>query len=250
MFSRLAFNKRPEFFQHPRPASRVVFAGLRLGSKAAVCNLYMRAELRRSQFPAHDRAVLGVRVKVREPRIYQKTGRIDLKHLPTVTNYFDTAVGFWHANIEAPFSSHTKIHREEVKVRAAAPYSLGIANSLEDTIGRGGNVDLADDRVLVRCYECCSHEISETVLKMSCALPLLATMARSARRVLFEPLRFAVQIEERFMLLAMVNERPLFTVVIVVDHCEHHLLHVSGIRCGKVRGIHVSESDDLTVWRD
>ena len=43
-----------------------------------------------------------------------------------------------------------------------------------------------------------------------------------------------------FMLLAVIDERPLFGVVIVVEQGEDHFLHVSRIGRREVRRVHES----------
>ena len=63
-------------------------------------------------------------------------------------------------------------------------------------------------------------------------------------------LRFAAQVEEFRVLLAMVDERPLFGVMIVVDQGEDHFLHVCGIGGCEIGRVHVGEGNDSTVGRE
>src|SRR5579864_4377748 len=106
------------------------------------------------------------------------------------------------------------------------PYGLGIADALEDAVGRSSNVDFADDRILVGRDECCGHESSE---QLKCVnLSGLAGWGRDAPTTAgkMPALRLAPQVEDFRVLLAVINQRPFFGVVVVVDHGEDHFVHV------------------------
>ena len=51
-----------------------------------------------------------------------------------------------------------------------------------------------------------------------------------------------------FHLFAVVDEGPVFGVMIHVKHGEHHTLHVSGAGSGEIRGVNKRESNRLAIW--
>jgi hypothetical protein len=57
----------------------------------------------------------------------------------------------------------------------------------------------------------------------------------------------SVEIEDCFVLLAMVLENPFLGVVIGVEHGQDHGAHVAGVSAGEIRSVDKIERDRLAV---
>src|SRR5215475_4812120 len=122
---KLLLGKFLDFFQHTRPAAGVILPGSRLSGETTVRYLHVRARFGGSQFPANDRAMFRIIVKISEPRVDQKPRRINLEHFPIMPDYIEPAIWFRHAHLQPPFAAHSKIHLEDIEIWSTPTYGLG-----------------------------------------------------------------------------------------------------------------------------
>jgi hypothetical protein len=144
-----------ERFHNAGPAAAVIFAGNGFLGQTAVRDLNAGAVFGRRQLPAHDCAAGFVVVPISDPRVGQQARRIEFEHFALAKELaysVDVQIGLLSS--EAPLPSGACIHLKKFggTLFAVPPanHLLGIDERLKHALGRSGNFDFADNRVLLR----------------------------------------------------------------------------------------------------
>src|SRR5216683_5587992 len=151
---RLFLNVRFQLLDQAGPAAGVILTGDGQIGETTVRHFHIGAVGPRREFPTHDGAPLGIVLPVGKPRISEKPRRVVLQHF-TIAMKFADAVYADRAllGIIVPASPARRFHGEgfdrALGARPPLRYLFRIDERLKDALGRGRDVNLADDRVLI-----------------------------------------------------------------------------------------------------
>lgn len=217
---------------------------------------YVSAVSQRCEFPADNSATLGIIVPIANPGIDKQTRGIEFEDLAMALERTDAidhdGSAFCCVGVLA---SWTGIHfpglHRTLGIAEPVLELASIGECLEDAVGRSCNVDLTDDRVLVGCDKCGGHKVSRVISVTTVMVPTSRKVGETwGTQFYFAALGFAVEIKEFFVFLAVICERPLFCMVIVVDQGQHHFVHMRCVGRSQVHRINKTEGNDLSISRD